>query len=558
MKEIYACAHCPDVRVRHPGECPQCGMRLYLQKLSSKKKIKPHHQVVLKKFAGERVLLIILDGWGESKNKKGNAITNAQTPFYDQLIKNYPHLSLAASGVGVGQFAGEIGSSETGHMIIGAGRIIEQALPKITKDIISGQFYKNQAFIKAVSHVKKYRSDLHLIGLIGCGGIHSCRRHAFALLKFCRQQGVKNVWLHLITDGRDTAPQEAKRHVRLFQKEVAKLGIGQVVTIMGRYYAMDRDKRWLRTKQAYDALLLVPRQEREVIEIINTCYQEGITDEFIPPTAVSKSGRIKNNDAVIFWNLRPDRPAQLTKALTAKHFNSFVRSAVATNLYFSTMVEYGLGVSAQVAYTAAMVPKSLPGLLSRYGRSQFHIAETEKFAHVTYFFSGGCKQPHRLEEWNLVPSPKVATYDKRPAMSLAKIVGQLESVLSAHSYDFIIANFANADMVAHSGKYRPTIQAVEKIDTALKRLIPRALKNNYITCIVGDHGNAERMLDKAGQPYTSHTTNKVPFIVISPKHKLQLVVSGDDSLIDVAPTVLFLMGLSIPPEMTGRVIVSLK
>lgn len=551
---MYICAHCPDVKSATPGNCPKCGMKLIehkeLRKRSLRKTAHPKSP-----FKNVKVMLIILDGWGTSKNSKGNAITQANTPYYDNLLAVAPNTSIIASGKFVGQFEGEIGSSETGHLIIGAGRVIEQALPRITKEIISEKFYKNQVLIDAINHVKKNNSNLHLIGLIGCGGVHSCRRHAFALLKFCKRRNLKNFYLHLITDGRDTAPKEALRHARLFQNELEKKRVGEIVTVMGRYCAMDRDKRWPRTKKAYDALTRPRDKFTSILKLIRESYSEGITDEFITPSPTSSNGQVKDNDAVIFWNIRPDRPAQLTKAFTDINFTSFKREIRPRSLFFVTMVEYGLGVKTHVAYPTKGVEKCLPSVLSDYGKKQLHIAETEKFPHITYFIGGGCKLPHKNERWKLIPSSKVSTYDKLPEMSLPAIVSNLLNTVNDQKYDFIVANFANADMVGHSGMIEPTTAAVEHIDAALREVVEKAVKHGYTVCIVGDHGNAEHMIDSKDKPYTSHTTNKVPFILVSP-YKSTLLKRPYLCLYDVAPTILYLMGLEIPKEMTGEVMAS--
>lgn len=500
------------------------------------------------------VVLIVLDGWGIAQSSPGNAITLADTPTLDKLWRQFSHSALKASGEAVGLFPGEIGSSEVGHVNLGAGKVVKQSLPRITESIMDRSFFTNKTFQQAIQHVKRNRSRLHLMGLMGCGGVHSCIRHLFALLKLARKHKIKNVYIHGFSDGRDTEPKEASKIFADAEAMIKKMGVGKIVTVSGRYFAMDRDNRWNRTARAYNTLIDADqRRAASTRNAIRDSYKNNTTDEFIEPTIigqVKENTRVQDNDAVIFFNLRPDRAKQLTQAFVSPQFRKFKRERL-KNLFFVTMVEYGVDLPVQIAFPVIYHENCLAGIISRSGLAQLHIAETEKYAHVTYFFDNGHRKPHPNEDWVSIPSPRVPTYDLKPEMSAKKITERTQQEIIKDKYNFVLINFANADMVGHTGKLKPTIRAIEIVDGCLDKIVTTTLSKDGTIIITGDHGNAEEMVnpDKKSISYTSHTINSVPFILIGKNLDLKPTVG---KLADVAPTILDLLDIRKPAEMTGQ------
>ncbi len=494
------------------------------------------------------VLLIILDGWGIAPASESNAISLSNLPNYNLYWKKYPHIELAASGIAVGLPEGQIGNSEVGHSNIGAGRVILEDLPRINRAIDNKSFFKNKALVDACEYAKRTKNSLHLIGLVSPGGVHSHQNHLYALLELAKKVGVESVFIHVITDGRDVDPKSALRYVVQLESKIKRIGVGEIATVCGRYYMMDRDNRWNRVEKAYGMLVMGEAKEAPSAKIaINDSYKKNITDEFIEPVIIKKEGLIKDKDAVIFFNIRSDRPREITKALIQKKFDSFVRRKIFDNLYFVSMTEYekDLPVKA-VAFEPQIIKNCLAEVLSNNGLTQLHIAETEKYAHVTFFFNGGSEKPFPHEKRVLVPSPKVATYDLAPEMN-AK--GVCEGILNnIGRYNFIVANFANADMVGHTGNVEAVVRSCEKVDECLGKIVKMAEKFNYETLIIADHGNAEKMKTDDGEPHTAHTTNKVPFIYIGNRYKIKEVI--EPKLGNVAPTILELMSVKKPKEMT--------
>jgi 2,3-bisphosphoglycerate-independent phosphoglycerate mutase len=531
--------------------------------------------------------LVILDGWGIAPAHAGNAITLAETPNFDRFWSVYPRTQLEASGEAVGLPPGEDGNSETGHLNLGAGRIVYQDLPRINMSIAEGTFFKIPAFLEAVEHVKKHQSCLHLMGLISDAGVHSSLSHLFALLRFAKDQSLTKVFLHLFTDGRDSPPTSSLTYINNVEKNIKDIGLGQIATLIGRYYAMDRDHRWERTQKAYDLLTLGKGEKVSSIgEAINRSYTQNKTDEFIEPLViVDKSGRlhglVSDNDAVIFFNFRIDRPRQLTKAFIMPDFEklkfkkigfdpyaerygvkafeaprettTFKREKVIQNLFFVTMTEYEKKIPAKIAFRPVLVKIPLGRVLAENGLRQLHIAETEKFPHVTYFFNGGREEEFPGEDHVLVSSPHVATYDLKPSMSAYEVTKEVLKRIKSRTYKFILINYANPDMVGHTGVVKAAIKACEVVDECLGKVVNSALALDGRVIITADHGNTEEMLNlKTGEVDTEHSTNPVPLIIVDKEfnrggHALPRGILGD-----VAPTVLSLMGIRAPSDFTGR------
>lgn len=493
-------------------------------------------------------LLIILDGWGIAPSSDSNAISLASIPNFNKFWRNYPHIALRSSGVAVGLPEGQIGNSEVGHSNIGAGRVVLEDLPRINKAIDNKTFFKNEALLGAVRYAKRTSNPLHLIGLVSPGGVHSHQKHLYALLELAKKEELEKVYIHAITDGRDVEPRSAATYILELEKMIKKIGISEIATVCGRYYMMDRDCRWNRVEKAYEMLVLGEGNYSDSAhKAISDSYKKEITDEFIEPTIIKKEGLITDNDAVIFFNLRSDRPREITKALIDKKFTNFLRKKILEGLYFVTMTEYekDLPVKA-VAFTPQTIENCLAEVLSKEGLNQLHIAETEKYAHVTFFLNGGREKPFLHEKRILVPSPRVATYDLCPEMN-AK--GVCEAILNnLGRYNFIIANFANLDMVGHTGDVKAVVKACEKVDECLGKVVNLARKLDYKVIIIADHGNAEKMKTEEGEMHTAHTTNKVPFIFIGDGYEIKEVV--EPKLGNVAPTILELMSIKKPKEMT--------
>lgn len=504
------------------------------------------------------ILLIILDGWGIGEAEENNAIAQANTPTYDALLRDYPHSKIDASGTAVGLPQGIMGNSEVGHLNIGAGRIAKVGLTRIYQAIEDKTFFSNSELQKAVSAVKKNNSILHLMGLVSDGAVHSHQDHLYALLKLARDSEISRVAIHAFQDGRDTDPKSGLGFMEALQKQIEAIGVGQVATISGRYWAMDRDKRWDRIQKAYDAMVYGQgRQASDPLQAMSDAYAAGETDEFITPTVLVDSrqepvAKIQSGDAVIFFNFRADRARELTAALTQAKVPELERDPMPQLAAFVCMAEYDKKYDLPVAFPPEHIPETLGEIVSRQGMKQLRIAETEKYAHVTFFFNGGEEAIFPGEERILVPSPReVATYDLKPEMSAPQITQKLLERLKQGPLDLIVLNFANADMVGHSGKLPAAIRAVETIDQQLEKILPVMGQLGGTTIITSDHGNCEKMSDIHGQPHTAHTTDLVPLILVGPKAKnLQLRPEG--TLADIAPTILDLMGMKPPGEMSGR------
>ena len=502
------------------------------------------------------VALLILDGWGIGKEYEGNAIANAKTRTYDDLVKRYPSTALAASGLEVGLPEGQMGNSEVGHLNMGAGRIVYQSLTRITKSIETGDFFKNKVLLDAVENCKENDTDLHLMGILSDGGVHGHIDHLFALLELAKKENVKNVYIHCFLDGRDTPPQSGKKYIAQLEAKIEELGVGKIATVMGRYYPLDRDKRWDRVEKAYNALVLGEGQQALTgDECLCHAYPQNITDEFVPPTVIKEDGKpigkIKDNDSVVFYNYRPDRAREITRAIVDKNFQGFMRKR-SVKPHFVCMTMYDCHIeNVSVAFEPEKFKNTFGEYISSFGKEQLRIAETEKYAHVTFFMNGGEEAPNPREERVLIPSPKVATYDMRPRMSAMQIMHEVIEKIREQKYDAIILNFANPDMVGHTGEYEPTLIGIETVDWCLGQVVKEIEKIGGKALITADHGNAERMKDEVtGGKVTAHTTNKVPCIVIG-QGDIELE-KDSGKLADVAPTLLEMMNLELPKEMEGK------
>jgi len=505
------------------------------------------------------VMLMILDGFGLSNNIEGNAVFSANKPNYDAIIKKYPHTKLNASGLEVGLPEGQMGNSEVGHLNIGAGRIIYQALTKITKEIKEGNFFENIAFNEAIDKAIKANSSLHLLGLLSDGGVHSHIDHLKALLKLAKDKGAEKVYVHAFLDGRDVQPGSALKYIVEIEKYMNEIGLGKIATICGRYYAMDRDKRWERVQIAYNAMVLSKGEENtSAIEAVKSAYHDNKTDEFVLPTVIMEKDKpianISNGDSVIFFNFRPDRARELTRAINDKVFDGFKRETI--NLNFVCTTQYDLSIeNVSVAYTPESYTNTLGEYVSKMGKKQLRIAETEKYAHITFFFNGGVEAPNNNEDRALIPSPKVATYDMQPEMSAREVTKELLKRLETDEYDMIILNYANPDMVGHTGVFEAAKKAIETVDECLGKIVDCVLEKDGSVFITADHGNSEQMIDySSGEPMTAHTTNLVPFTYVS-NNSGELRSNG--ILADIAPTMLQVMGLDVPSEMTGKSLIKL-
>lgn len=492
----------------------------------------------------KKVLLCVLDGVGLSKIKDGNALINANKPNIDYLMKEYPNKGINASGTFVGLPDGQMGNSEVGHLTIGAGRIIYQSLELINRAIKDESFYSNESFLNAIRHAKENNSKLHIMGLLSDGGVHSHINHIKALLKLCKKEDFSNVYFHIFTDGRDTFKESSISYIDDLNNEINELGIGKICTISGRYYAMDRDKRWDRLKKCYDVIVNNTGNKcDDYKKYITDSYEKGITDEFIEPVIIDDSGKIEENDSIIWANFRPDRAIQILRSLVDPNFDGFDRK-IFNNLYLTTMMYVSDDVKSDIAFKKEIIDNTLGIYLSKLGKKQLRIAETEKYAHVTYFFDGGRDLDLNLCDRVLIPSPKVATYDLKPEMSAREITSNLLEKMD-NNYDFIFLNFANGDMVGHTGNYNMTKRAIETIDEMIGKLYKKCMDDEYLFIITADHGNAEEMIDENGNVVTSHTTNLVPFIVTDKNLNIENV----NKLSDIAPFILNYMNLNLPDEM---------
>ena len=493
---------------------------------------------------------MILDGWGIAPASSSNAASLARTPNLDKYFANYPHTQLEASGLEVGLPAGQIGNSEVGHLNIGSGRIIYQSLTRISKSIADGDFFTNPVLVQVMDEVKVSGKALHLLGLLSDGGVHSHITHIIALLEMAKKHGLSKVYVHAFLDGRDVPPQSALTYVEQLEQAMAAIGVGKIATVSGRYYAMDRDKRWERLAKAY-ATVVQGEGERAVSATtgIQASYAAGVTDEFVIPFAVEGvDGRIQAGDGVIFANFRPDRAREITRAIIDEDFPYFERPASARPVHFACMAQYDPTIAAPVAYPPDEINDTLGQVLAERGLQQLRIAETEKYAHVTFFFNGGVEEPNKNEERILIPSPKVATYDLQPEMSAEEVTQALLTELDKDKFDVVILNFANPDMVGHTGVLEAAIKAMEKVDECVGRIVEKVLSLDGSVCICADHGNLEKMAEADGEPNTAHTTNPVPFILISKEqHQLHQGI-----LADIAPTMLELLHIPQPKAMTGK------
>ena len=494
--------------------------------------------------------LIIMDGFGLAPAADDNAVSLANTPVLDKLFQEYAHTTLSASGLDVGLPAGQMGNSEVGHTNIGGGRVVFQDLPRISRAIEDGSFFKNEAYNKAMDDCLKNDSSLHLYGLLSDGGVHSHIEHLFALLQMAKDKGLTKVYVHCFLDGRDVSPTSGKGFVQELQDKCAQLGVGKIATVMGRYYAMDRDKRWERVQMAYDAMVYGEgHHSSDPVAAVAESYANGITDEFVEPVVIDPDGTISDNDSIIFFNYRPDRAREITRAIVDPDFDGFAREFFPTTYVCNT--EYDASMpNVLVAWPRIAVKNGLGEYLSSMGMTQLRIAETEKYAHVTFFFNGGVEKQYPGEDRVLVPSPKVATYDLQPEMSAFEVCDKCVERIESGAYDVIILNFANCDMVGHTGVLEAAVKAVETVDTCVGRVVDATLKMGGIAMVTADHGNAEDMKQPDGSPMTAHTTNLVPFILCGAGTELR-----PGRLADIAPTILDVMGLACPEEMDGKTLI---
>ena len=501
-------------------------------------------------------VLMILDGYGLSDNAQGNAIAEAKTPVMDALKKEYPFVAGNASGMAVGLPDGQMGNSEVGHLNMGAGRIVYQELTRITKEIRDGEFFENKELLAAVENCKKNNSALHMFGLVSDGGVHSHNTHIYGLLELAKRNGLENVYVHCFLDGRDTPPASGRDFVAELEAKMAEIGVGKVASVMGRYYAMDRDNRWDRVELAYKALTLGEgNTNASATAAIQASYDDGKTDEFVMPTVVVENdapvGLISDNDSVIFFNFRPDRAREITRAFCDGEFAGFAREKK-QGLVYVCFTDYDETITGKfVAFKKQSITNTFGEFLAANGKTQARIAETEKYAHVTFFFNGGIEEPNEGEDRILVKSPKVATYDLQPEMSAPQVCDKLVEAIGSDKYDVIIINFANPDMVGHTGVEAAAIAAVEAVDTCVGRAVDAVKAAGGAMFICADHGNAEQLLDyETGAPFTAHTTNPVPFILVNAGDEFGLREGG--CLADIAPTLIEIMGLEQPKEMTGK------
>lgn len=507
------------------------------------------------KLKNAPVALIIMDGCGlGDKSDKNNAVQVANTPVLDGLMAKYKTSQLQASGEYVGLPDGQMGNSEVGHTNIGAGRVIYQQLTRITRDIKNGAFFKNAALLDIVNGVKANNGALHLMGLVSPGGVHSHQAHLYALLELAKKEGIQDVYVHAFLDGRDVPPQSAQPFLEELEAKCKEIGVGCIATLSGRYYAMDRDHNWDREQLAYEAIAHAEGVSADsAVAGLKASYEAGKNDEFVMPCVIKGYEGMKNGDGAIFFNFRPDRARQLTHAFVDETFDGFERDEE-LKVPFATFSQYEDGMNAKVAFPPETIENTLGKIIESKGMTQLRIAETEKYAHVTFFFNGGVEEPYEGEDRILVPSPKVATYDLKPEMSAIEVTDKVVEAIKSEKYDFIILNYANCDMVGHTGVFPAVVKAVETVDTCVGRFVDAIREVGGEVCITADHGNADIMMDyENNQPFTKHTTNPVPFIVVSDRVKSV----KDGALCDIAPTLLTMAGVEIPAEMDGKNLVEL-
>lgn len=503
----------------------------------------------------QTTMLLILDGFGNRNTIQGNAILQAKTPNLDELFSRYPHTLLGASGEDVGLPDGQMGNSEVGHLNIGAGRIVYQELTKITKGIKEGLFQKNEAILSAMQHAKENHTSLHILGLLSDGGVHSHINHLFALLDLAKNKGLSNVFVHCLLDGRDVPPRCANRYISMLETHMKKIGIGKIATIGGRYYGMDRDNRWDREELAYNSFVLGQGQTaKNAQEALTAAYERNENDEFVLPTVIFENnapvGMVNDGDSMICFNFRPDRARQITRAFVDSTFMGFSRKKELNNLCYVCFTQYDAQMpNVFVAFPPQSLKNTLGEYLSDLNLHQLRIAETEKYAHVTFFFNGGVEAPNNGEDRILIPSPKVSTYDLQPEMSAFELTDRVIEQIKSKTYDVIILNFANCDMVGHTGMIPATIKAVEAVDTCVGKITQALQETNAQMLLTADHGNAEYMLDEKDNVVTAHSLSPVPLLIMS--HK-QIFLNNQGILADLAPTLLDLMGVQAPQEMTGH------
>ena len=496
--------------------------------------------------------LIIMDGFGLAEESAGNAIQAAATPNLDDLFHRCPLCRLSASGLDVGLPEGQMGNSEVGHTNIGAGRVVFQDLPRISRAIEDGSFFENDAYLGVMEHCREWGGALHLLGLLSDGGVHSHNSHLYALLRMAKAQGLSRVYVHAFLDGRDVSPTSGQGFVADCAAQCDQIGVGRIATVMGRYYAMDRDRRWDRVERAYNAMVcgegeFCPDPAGAVV----ASYERGVTDEFVEPVVCCREGRISSGDGVICFNFRPDRAREITRTLVDPDFDGFARKNGFFPVEYVCTTEYDAAMpNVSVAFPRQVLHNIFGEYISRLGLTQLRIAETEKYAHVTFFFNGGAEQVFPGEDRCLIPSPKVATYDLQPEMSAFEVTEEAVERILSGAYDVVILNFANCDMVGHTGVFEAACKAAETVDTCVHRVVRATAQMGGVTLITADHGNAEQMLAGDGSPFTAHTTNPVPFCVVGASVKLR-----DGRLADIAPTMLDLMGLEKPEEMDGETLI---
>lgn len=507
------------------------------------------------------ITLIILDGFGINPREEGNAIYAANKPNIDRFLKEYPNTVIRTSGMDVGLPNGQMGNSEVGHTNIGAGRIVYQELTRITKSIEDGDFFEKKEFLDAVENCKRNNSKLHLFGLLSDGGVHSHNTHLYGLLELAARQNLKEVYVHCFFDGRDVPPDSAKGYVEELEVKLKEIGVGKIASVMGRYYAMDRDNRWERVKLAYDAMVEgTGLYASSAVEAVTESYNREEYDEFVKPTVILKDGKptatIGENDSIIFFNFRPDRAREITRTFTDTDFNGFVRPKGHIPVFFVCMTQYDKTIeNAVVAFKPQSLENTFGEYISRLGYKQLRIAETEKYAHVTFFFNGGVEAVYEGEDRALIPSPKVATYDLKPEMSAYEVTDEVLKRINSKNYDVIILNYANPDMVGHTGVFDAAKSAIEAIDECLGKVVKAIVDQGGVALITADHGNSEQMVDyETGGPFTAHTTNPVPLIAIG----LGDIKLKEGRLADLAPTILDIMGIEKPVEMTGESLICSK
>jgi 2,3-bisphosphoglycerate-independent phosphoglycerate mutase len=501
------------------------------------------------------LVLIIMDGWGLRENGEGNAVSLARTPYIDQLYDRYPSTYLASSGEAVGLPKGQMGNSEVGHLNLGAGRIVYQDMLRISRSIEDGSFFRNEALLKVLEKVKEKGSTLHLMGLLSDGGVHSHNTHLYALLNLAKMAGLKKVSVHAILDGRDTPPKSAAKYLEELEQKIISLGIGQVASIAGRYYSMDRDRRWDRTEKAYRTYVYGEGERAgSSLAALREAYRRGETDEFVLPTVIVNEhsqplSLINSDDGLIFFNFRADRAREISRAFVERNFSEFARGASPSFPYYVCFIEYDPALQVPVAFPPEYLSGTLGEAVSRKGFQQIRIAETEKYAHVTYFFNGGREEAYPGEDRILIPSPHVPTYDLKPEMSAPEVTEEVLKALDKCSYRLLVVNYANPDMVGHTGKLEAAIKAVETVDREVGMVVSRTLQKGGMAIVTADHGNAEKMVDEEGNPHTAHTRSDTPFILVTARDGYTLPPRG--KLADVAPTILKLLSLPVPPEMSG-------